>query len=147
MKGICFIEHLFRLIIDGEKTQTRRIVPENGRQRYQKDEILYLKEPYEDYDDFAHYKYNYHSYHFEYRNGNWKNKLFMPKRFARYYIKITKVSLQKLQDITQDDCVKEGVDSIQQYKDLINKINGKKTWENNPDVWVYDFQLYKEKKT
>jgi hypothetical protein len=33
------------------------------------------------------------------------------------------------------------------YAFLIDKINGKGTWESNPYVWVYDFQLFNNKET
>lgn len=41
MRGICFKEQLFDLIVNGRKTVTRRMAD-----RYKVGEILYLKEPY-----------------------------------------------------------------------------------------------------
>lgn len=94
-----------------------------------------------------------------------KNKLFMPEKYARYYIEITAVRAERLQDISDADCMTEGVISRvaavypyellyqipevpnyyatarQAYASLINNINGKGTWERNPYVWVYDFRL------
>jgi len=99
--------------------------------------------------------------------GEWKNKLFMPQWAARYFIEITAVRAERLQDISKDDCLKEGIISrvtadypyelIYQipeipnyyatarraYASLINRINGKGTWERNPFVWVYDFKFIK----
>jgi hypothetical protein len=50
MKGICFIEEMFDLVIQGIKTQTRRIA--NGKPRYNVGDLVYLKEPYKVFDDF-----------------------------------------------------------------------------------------------
>jgi hypothetical protein len=89
-------------------------------------------------------------------NLHWENKLFMPQKYARYFIKIEKVRKEKLQDITIGDCHKEAV--VQwgyfrfkrdctdyrlrtMYAALIDEINGKGTWNRNPEVFVYDFSL------
>lgn len=99
--------------------------------------------------------------------GEWKNKLFMPEWAARYFIEITAVRAERLQDISEEDCVKEGIwyapiqvlswkeeltpmwanglnrhqTPQKAYAVLIDKISGKGTWEKNPFVWVYDFRL------
>ncbi len=96
--------------------------------------------------------------------GEWKNKLFMPEWAARYFIEITGVRVERLQDISEEDCFKEGIEKnvfkgkvlnipeyfngyetfdapIEAYAALIDKISGKGTWEKNPFVWVYDFRL------
>lgn len=92
--------------------------------------------------------------------GEWTNKLFMPEWAARYFIEITAVRAERLQDISEEDCFAEGIDKVigqslniscsesleglpyrQIYASLINKISGKGTWEKNPYVWVYDFRL------
>lgn len=99
--------------------------------------------------------------------GEWKNKLFMPQWAARYFIEITAVRAERLQDISEEDCLKEGIEAFtkdeklfkygldgwewsemprtarEAYATLINGINGKDTWERNPFVWVYDFKLVK----
>ena len=94
----------------------------------------------------------------------------MPESAARYFIKITAVSVERLQDISEEDCLREGITIgrdfrfhkepyyycegvlnngrlmmfktlTQTYATLIDKINGKGTWNKNPYVWVYDFEL------
>ncbi|MDR0711307.1 MAG: hypothetical protein LBF67_03040 [Prevotellaceae bacterium] len=102
--------------------------------------------------------------------GSWKNKLFMPKKYARYFIEFTSVRRERLQDISDEDCLKEGIkeykwegcmgeyfyvipdmtcplfDSKREaYAYLIDSIVGDGTWEGNPDVWVYDFKLVNSK--
>lgn len=97
------------------------------------------------------------------------NKLFMPEVAARYFIKITAVRAERLQDISDADCIKEGINGCdyggmqcvvyglekglffdelgstptKAYAALIDSINGKGTWDNNPFVWVYDYELMK----
>jgi hypothetical protein len=212
MKGICFKEHLFNAVINGTKTQTRRIcsiqplnrdnwipsvmmcttdreqkknegkthfvVKENEyligkyddryfNPRYQVGETVYLKEPYYLFTD-APYCYNEPVYKYgnKQESSEWQNKLFMPAKYARYFIKITDVRCERLQDISEEDCFKEGIKPIPQkyngsfiynyggsdcentpkraYAALIDKISGKGTWESNPFVWVYDFNLKKQ---
>lgn len=101
--------------------------------------------------------------------GKWKNKLFMPQWAARHFIEITAVRAERLQDISEEDCLKEGItrqqiirlDQVwyqngfsvngligwptaqQTYAALIDKINGKGIFQSNPYVWVYDFKLIK----
>lgn len=159
MKGICFIEELFHAVVNGLKTQTRRI-KKSDTPRYEVGEILYLKEPYLD-TPFGEIYYGFDESRF--KGKGWKNKLFMPEKYARHFIRITKVRAERLQDISTEDCLKEGIeynkyndpyyfhplseggeDTAQDaYAELIDKINGKGTWESNPFVWVYDFELVK----
>lgn len=137
--------------------------------KYKVGEKVYLKEPYfifDEEDNSCFYKYlpkvdwltdkefldNVNSIS---RLQGWKNKLFMPESAARYFIEITAVRAERLQDISEEDCIKEGITLydesgkylghgyIDTYAALIDKINGKGTWEKNPFVWVYDFKLVK----
>lgn len=143
MKGICFVEEMFNAVVDGEKTQTRRI-SKSDKPRYKKGDIIYLKEPYFFNPETGNCYYKYKSDDTKYP---FANKLFMPESMARYYIKITDVKRERLQDITSEDCAKEGIPcgNIGMYAALIDKINGKGTWGRNPEVWVYDFELCIEK--
>lgn len=96
------------------------------------------------------------------------NKMFVKAKLMPHQIKITNVRVQRLQDITHEECLLEGVYILgeddmnnlaylytydgtnkayftarEAYKDLINDISGKRTWENNPYVFAYDFELVK----
>lgn len=191
MKGICFKEPLFIATIEGRKTQTRRIMktqPEDGqgylgmqddyaifiggklfKPRYKVGEKVYLKEPYATHDvDCGKligtaYRYGVVDDVFDYYK--FKNKLFMPEKFARYFIEITAVRCERLQDISENDCIREGIiklpnpmkiyhfehkqndwgwtSPIGAYAELTDKIYGKGTWESNHYVWVYDYKLIK----
>ena len=135
--------------------------------KYAPHEKVYLKEPYyKDSSDDIHYKFGYpeNQKEMDKHNLKWSNKLFMPESAARYFIEITEIRAERLQDISDEDCIKEGIgwsdfpaihfgikegeyfhwlgDTPQKaYAALIDKINGKGTWEKNPFVWVYDFKL------
>ena len=41
--------------------------------------------------------------------GRWKSPRFLPEKFARYFIQIVDVRPERLQEITAEDCLKEGV--------------------------------------
>ncbi len=185
-KGICFKEALFHATVEGRKTQTRRICAKHpinkfsvlaevecGEPRCQVGEKVYLKEPYcfersffGEYSVGVRYKYA----NDPLQGDKWKNKLFMPAKFARYFIEITGVRCERLQDISDEDCMKEGImQSVYEYSDgkrtdlyglkdrfdiaeltpreayaaLINSISGRGTWESNPYVFVYDYKLVK----
>lgn len=140
--------------------------------RYKVGEILYLKEPYQyvgEPDAGIKYKYD-RDEHISIAVGDfWKNKLFMPEKYARYFIIITDVRAERLQDISEEDCIKEGIKigrcgnenrwmkafyipgdnqpystARTAYAELIYSINGAGTWESNPFVYVYDYELYKQ---
>lgn len=106
-------------------------------------------------------------------NAGWNNKMFVKAYACKHHIKITDVKVEHLQDISDEDCLKEGVElNTRQYEcdrtrrysvrglgywraigctnfdtprdafsALIDKISGKGTWESNPLVWTYKFEL------
>jgi hypothetical protein len=128
--------------------------------RYKAGETVYLKEPYftAGAGKIVEYWYMKQNRHIDLINYKYENKLFMPAKYARYFIEITDVRCERLQDISDEDCLKEGIKGYpcsiwhewdgkkyqtpqEAYAALINSINGKGTWESNPWVWVYDFKL------
>lgn len=95
------------------------------------------------------------------------NKMFVKADFMPHRIRITNIRVERLQDISEEDCIAEGIwrdDNVglegttywyhglansslrtakEAYAALIDKISGKGTWESNPWVFVYDFELVK----
>ena len=95
------------------------------------------------------------------------NKMFVRADLMPHQIRITDVKVERLQDISDEDCICEGVTwdyddyptmsrkvyIINDYESfhsprlafatLINRINGKSTWETNPYVFTYTFELIK----
>lgn len=192
MKKIMFNDKflLTQAVLRGEKTQTRRIVKDgtplgNFEETmkyapYKVGEVVVVAQSYkimyaEMIDDFA--KHNYHllredsaeNFKKQYDNtAGWDNKMFVKAELMRHHIKITDVKIERLQDISDDDIIREGVWQFYDNKNLfyvsknigyapnvaflsareafwylIDNISGKGTWESNPYVWVYDFELIK----
>lgn len=97
------------------------------------------------------------------KHPGWNNKMFVKARLMPWAIKITNVKVERLQDITSEDCLKEGIfkhishakvyymhEGIGNYffetprhafASLIDRVSGKGTWKSNPWVWVYEFEL------
>lgn len=97
----------------------------------------------------------------------WKNKMFVRADLIPHHIRITNIKIERLQGISDEDCLKEGIykgqcgsadthfmdayyykGDIQPYctpreafAALIDKVSGKGTWESNPYVFVYEFEL------
>jgi len=86
----------------------------------------------------------------------WRPSIFMPKDASRIKLKITNVRVERVQDITEEDAIAEGISlpnyaeqAIKDvhypepsaiYADLWESINGKGSWEKNPWVWVIEFE-------
>lgn len=148
MKGIIFNEHSVRAILEGRKTQTRRVATDDqvlkGLSRYKRGEVLYVKEPYYRHSDGHTVLYKYASN----QVWPWENALFMPASCANIFIEITAVRAELLQDITEADAMAEGVrvhplapTPVQAYREAWNDINGKKhPWNPYLLVWVYEFK-------
>lgn len=91
----------------------------------------------------------------------WGNKMFVYAGLMPHQIRITNVRIEKLQDISDENCIKEGVQqqlidiftfdgwrffthtARDAFAALIDKVSGKGTWDRNPYVFVYEFELVK----
>lgn len=95
------------------------------------------------------------------------NKMFVSADEMPHQIRIIDVRVEKLQDIGDVDCLAEGIEFSHKaqsfyvkssttgartwlgktpreaYANLINHVYGKDTWESNPYMFVYDFELVK----
>jgi hypothetical protein len=94
--------------------------------KYSRGDILYLKEPISicNYEDGEKIEYLYHpSTVIEKDAYRWENKLFMKEIHARYFIRITDVFVEILNNITTDDAIAEGVEKVnsQLYKGSTDK--------------------------
>jgi hypothetical protein len=94
-----------------------------------------------------------------------RNSLFMLKDAARIWLEVTDVRVERLQDISEEDAVQEGIDIVRpepfvhryrdylatpntyyylasdSFKSLWDKINGRESWDANPWVWVVSFKV------
>ena len=73
----------------------------------------------------------------------------MPKELARIWLEVTGVRVERLQEITPEDCIAEGLNTTLRERDAeVNlKQQFKELWEStggdctaNPWVWVVDFK-------
>ncbi len=107
-------------------------------------------------------------------NAGWNNKMFVSNDLMPHQIRITDVRVERLQDISDEDCLSEGVEKLDwrdgykhycpmwrfdkeslkegapycatakaSFSTLIDKVSGKGTWESNPYVFAYEFELIK----
>ena len=98
--------------------------------------------------------------------GGCYNKMFARAELMPHQIEITNIRVERLQDISDEDCLAEGIIKYangvytytengkkifrvdldtprKAYAALIDAISGKGTWESNPWVFVYEFKLVK----
>ena len=142
--------------------------------KYKVGEVVAIAQSYMDVDRF--YRKGKNAAYLEYLDSilpelklypGWKNKMFVRADLMPHHIRITNIKIERLQDISDKDCLKEGIykgqcgsadthfmdvyyykGDIQPYctprdafAELIDKVSGKGTWESNPYVFVYEFEL------
>ncbi len=83
-------------------------------------------------------------------HGPWKNVRFVPKRSARIWLELVDVRVERLQAITPEDVVKEGVCAddlgvwpVSTFATLWDELNGRRpgaSWAINPWVWRLEFR-------
>ena len=196
MKKIMFNDRygLTKAVLDGTKTMTRRIIHLKEadkiyldtafdwdlRERviidrfakYKVGEVVAVAQSYksvfEESLNYALPRYHWLDDHID--EKGFENKMFVKASEMPHQIQITDVKIERLQYISEEDCLKEGVvyDSrhwVNGYKvenlwnkidrqshfrsaqvafaNLINRISGKGTWVSNPYVFAYSFKLLK----
>ena len=109
------------------------------------------------------------NYHVPKEHAGWGNKLFVNPALMPYQIRIIGIKCERLYDISEADCLKEGVrvefvrndvpryyyldfkrqikvwfdTSREAFASLIDKVSGYGTWQRNPWVVAYEFELVK----
>lgn len=100
----------------------------------------------------------------------WTNKMYVKADLMPHRIRITDIRAERLQEISDEDCIAEGIKKYPEvnknmwgffnikgatlkyelsttpreaYAKLIDHISGKGTWASNPYVFVYEFELVK----
>ena len=96
--------------------------------------------------------------------------MFVQGQLMEHFIKITDVKIERVQDISVEDCLREGIfiDNIDDenkycfdvhtnkhtsrwrfptpkaaFEGLMRKLNGNSFWRENPYMYVYSFELIK----
>ena len=197
MKPILFNTEMVKAILDGRKTQTRRIIKglpltephatvdegrlwiedEDGKfwraeqfSRIQPGDVLYVRETWAKDTGRYMYRANYSDTEKFYMNGReikmvWRPSIHMPKKAARLFLRVTNIRIERLQDITTEDALSEGIKDPYDYqepiwydthKDLLNCAERasfagmwettlkpanlpRYGWDANPWVWVIGF--------
>jgi hypothetical protein len=185
---------LTQAVLDGRKTMTRRIIhdenipddPEYGyapnidaccvfneddvvaKSQYNLCEVVSIAQSYETLANSGYLDKMMDgllSMKKEYAGAGYKNKMFVKAELMPHHIKITHIYVERLQDISYEDCLREGVrkwdkdgnplgpsyDFVnsphgyatprEAFAALIDKVSGRGTWDSNPMVWVYEFEL------
>lgn len=216
-KPILFSTTMVQAILEGRKTQTRRVVKRQPKEKdylpelltdhfgnyllsYRKDrvfvedktiksiygnvgDVLWVRETFaviKSFETGLRYvvpKAGFESYKDKIIQDDkikWKPSLFMPKDACRLFIKIKSIRVEKLQDISEEDAISEGVlkdvefypgdfkkemiyrdytgktngckDARSSYMTLWQKINGADSWDENPYVWTLEFEIIEKPK-
>ncbi len=187
-KPILFSTEMVRAILEGRKTQTRRIIKGPGeinRNDYNNHwPFVRTEEGYEEKpcpygevgnllwvrETFIKSEYATDLYYYKTDkgvSGKWKPSIHMPKSAARIWLEITNVRCERLNEISEQDAISEGIEQTEDkafgkvwanygklYKDALfyynpihsfaslwENINGEVSWRLNPWVWVIEFKL------
>jgi hypothetical protein len=187
---ILYQTEMVKAILEGKKTKTRRSVKmppdriwshsnrfygESGREYkcpYGKvGDVLWVRETWQhvnienDFKDFVYKASGGLDWEMSNEDWKWKPSIFMPKSACRIFLDITDVKVERLQDISEEDAIKEGIQkhiggyktnyrqpsaksyldgysftAQEEFKTLWYKINGPDSWNQNPFVWVISFK-------
>lgn len=165
MKKIMFNDNfgLTKAVITGKKTMTRRL-----SKIYKVGEIIAIAQSYSDLNRAGFLAPEWLDHTCE-NSAGYLNKMFVRADLMPYGIQITDLKKERLQDISDEDCLREGIliKSDFPYKKsypyyfaggkhewdysfstprkalaaLIDKVCGKGTWASNPIVYAYSFNL------
>ena len=98
---------------------------------------------------YVWYRANNHNKSEVYLRGKWRPSIFMPRWACRIVLKIDKVRVERIRDISEEDAKAEGVPATLResyasgFERLWDSINFKRGygWDKNPWVWVVDFSI------
>jgi len=147
---------------------------EHFKCKYDVGNILWVRETWRKNDvptGFPYHHYADDTIYTDRDNEKWKPSIFMPKEACRLFLEVTDIRAERLQDITEEDAIQEGIEliddgnsygyklygdhsicdmlgrkaltgtEIESYQTLWQKINGVESWEINPYVWVITFKV------
>lgn len=184
---------LTQAVIEGRKTMTRRLIPDeffgltwdtrgntlvyeneygdfidvrlSKYTRYKVGEIVAVAQRYQDIFDYSNCV-NPYAWEDDDKPSGWTNKMLTKAKLMPHQIRITGIKCERLQDISDACCLKEGIQYVPEinmfhfedvsreagfyfdnhreaFAALIDKVSGRGTWGLNPWVVVYEFELVK----
>ena len=163
---IQFRPEMIEAILEGRKTQTRRLIKDDppARSRFGKPgDLMWVRETHAIVPRTAYAQSdgvqqtvrpddNY--YAAIYRNGwqrshpgvRWRSPIYMPRWAARITLEITDVRAERVVDISKEDAIAEGISAadsspLDSFERLWDAIYGRGSWCENPLVWVIEFKL------
>lgn len=142
------------MALDEDEATIGNILP-----KYKVGEVVAVAQSYKDALDFDGSEY------WQRHSAGWDNKMYVRAELMPHRIRITNVRIERLQDISDEDCIREGIvkalclygceglcergDQLYfntprtAFAALIDKVSGKGTWQSNPYVFVYEFEIIK----
>lgn len=84
---------------------------------------------------------------------NWRPSIHMPRWASRITLEIVRIRVERVQDITNEDCWHEGMSdetnpqlkaNRKWFSELWEETHGKEAWTSNPWVWVVEFRRVKK---
>lgn len=132
---------------------------------YKVGEVVVVAQRYQDIFDYSNCV-NPYAWEDDDKPSGWTNKMLTKAELMPHQIRITGIKCERLQDISEEDCMKEGIlgdveyDKYEVYglfgnsddgfdtpreafASLIDKVSGRGTWKRNPWVVAYEFELVK----
>lgn len=135
---------------------------------YKVGEVVAVAQRYQDIFDYSNCV-NPYAWEDDDKPSGWTNKMLTKAELMPHQIRITGIKCERLQDISDADCLKEGINASNSHEigygipwvyefagskmvyytpreafaALIDKVLGKGTWECNPWVVAYEFKLVK----
>lgn len=161
----------FNVLTNNAGTQCVDLVDENGdvlgswKPHYDVGEIVAIAQSYHNLNKSGYTAPEWLDHVCE-SSAGYENKMFVRADLMPHHIRITDVKMERLQDISDDDILREGVWQFYDNKNLfyvsknigyapdvafltareafaylIDNVSGKGTWESNPWVAAYGFEL------
>jgi len=160
-RPILFSGPMIRAILDGTKTQTRRIVKPQPSRDLLPGEWIPPKCPYGIVGDRLWTRETWCRYGSAYLyradqeqftpisdriGGSWKPSIHMPRGASRITLDIVGIRIERLGEISEADALSEGVgvdgqlSPVERFANLWVKINGAGSFDANPFVCVIEFR-------
>jgi hypothetical protein len=172
-RPIIFSGPMIRAILEGKKTQTRRIMKPQpigdetrpvseikiaARCKYEPGGRLWVREKFATMDGCRFYAAD--------KKPKqpvlfWRSGIHMPRHLCRIWLEIVAVRFERVQEITNADCVAEGIEPLgpelatriqagkfenrystvrQLYSEIWENMHGAGSWVANPWAWVVEFR-------